>query len=292
MCGGYPVGVLVCCIYCREVRSARGIHTHVDRAHLNKMTYFSGNHGKYDVLSNRAKDKYYQNPKMCFGCQKVLVFDLKRNTYCSRSCAASTTNVGKKHSAETKQKQSITKRRLDVAARADPKYKFNRECAMCGTKFISHRKLKKYLCSDECKKKSLDVDRGVGYNVEHGYKTKEVSGLPYYRNSCGFGFNMADFNDEFDFELIRKHGWYKPTNRGNNLGGVSRDHMYSVKDGYTNKVHPDIMAHPANCRLMIHSDNISKNYRSSITLVQLLERIAWWEEKYGAFTPTGRKPIT
>jgi hypothetical protein len=80
--------------------------------------------------------------------------------------------------------------------------------------------------------------------------------------------------------LIRKYGWYKAKNKGNNLNGVSRDHMYSVMEGYRNNVDPSIISHPANCRLIRHNDNISKLDGSTITLEELLDRIEKWNKKY------------
>jgi hypothetical protein len=87
--------------------------------------------------------------------------------------------------------------------------------------------------------------------------------------------------EEFDFYLVEKHGWYSPTNKKNNLSGVSRDHILSVKDGFDNGIPPHIISHPANCRLMIHTENISKNCSSDITYEELLEKIKKWDEKYG-----------
>lgn len=102
----------------------------------------------------------------------------------------------------------------------------------------------------------------------------------YYRLQCQFNFALSDFPDEFDFDLIRKYGWYKAKNNGNNLNGVSRDHMYSVMEGYRNNVDPSIISHPANCRLIRHNDNISKLDGSTITLEELLDRIEKWNKKY------------
>ena len=104
--------------------------------------------------------------------------------------------------------------------------------------------------------------------------------LRKYRVDAAFTFSLKDFPDEFDFSLIETYGWYKAKNRGNNLGGVSRDHMYSVKDGFLNNVDPKIIAHPANCRLIRQGDNASKKDKSCITLEQLLERIKIWDQKY------------
>lgn len=91
---------------------------------------------------------------------------------------------------------------------------------------------------------------------------------------------MKDYPDEFDFKLIEQYGWYKAKNRGNNPNGVSRDHMYSVVDGFVNNVDPLIVAHPANCRLIRQSENASKKNKSCITLDELKERIRIWNEKY------------
>ena len=65
-----------------------------------------------------------------------------------------------------------------------------------------------------------------------------------------------------------------------NLGGVSRDHMLSVRDGFNKGINPKLLAHPANCRLMIHNENISKNKKSILTENELLIRIEEWDKKY------------
>lgn len=103
-----------------------------------------------------------------------------------------------------------------------------------------------------------------------------------YRNRCNFRFNVYDYPDRFDLSLIAKHGWYSPTgkhgkNRAKmNLTGVSRDHLFTISDGFRLKVDPMIMSHPANCRLMLHTENNVKNGKSSITLSELLDRVNGW----------------
>ena len=66
----------------------------------------------------------------------------------------------------------------------------------------------------------------------------------------------------------------------NNLKGISRDHIFSVKSGYLLAVDPEIISHPANCRLIKQSENSSKNCKNGISLSQLLSRIETWESKY------------
>jgi hypothetical protein len=105
--------------------------------------------------------------------------------------------------------------------------------------------------------------------------------LANYRADCAFKFNLSDFPDEFDFTLIESYGWYKPRNRGNNLSGVSRDHAVSVRYGFENNLPAEHLAHPANCVLMRHGDNVSKYSKNSMSYDDLLKRIEEWDKKYG-----------
>jgi hypothetical protein len=52
--------------------------------------------------------------------------------------------------------------------------------------------------------------------------------------------------------------------------------MFSVHDGFVNRVHPKTLSHPANCELITKEDNYKKGKNSSITLEQLLKRIEEW----------------
>ncbi len=115
-----------------------------------------------------------------------------------------------------------------------------------------------------------------GLSDEEKYKLRLIR----YRELCRFTFSLNQFPDEFDFKLIEEHGWYSAKNRGNNMGGVSRDHMYSVKEGFLNNIDPKIISHPANCRLVRQCDNASKRDSCSITLEELLKRIEEWNKKY------------
>lgn len=67
-----------------------------------------------------------------------------------------------------------------------------------------------------------------------------------------------------------------------NIGGVVRDHIYSRMSGFKNKVFPEILRHPCNCQILLHSDNIKK--QDGITLNELFNKIkkykgTWKEHK-------------
>lgn len=102
-----------------------------------------------------------------------------------------------------------------------------------------------------------------------------------YRQACAFKFAIKNFPEEFDCLLLEQYGIYKASNRGNNLTGVSRDHMISINYGFKNKIPSKIIAHPANCQLLLHSENSKKHTKCSITLEELVERIRIWDLKYG-----------
>jgi hypothetical protein len=108
------------------------------------------------------------------------------------------------------------------------------------------------------------------------YTEKNKEPFELYREKCSFKFSLNDYPDKFDMKLVEELGWYSPSNKKNNLDGVSRDHMISVKEGFINDIDPAIISHPANCNLIQHRKNQSKRAKSSITIEELLERIARW----------------
>lgn len=184
----------------------------------------------------------------CVYCDKKFdsVLSEKRK-FCSSKCSGKHGSIGRKLSEETKNKirKSLTKGR---------KIK-KRYCKKCGNILNKPR----IIICNKCKSNY--------YN--------------YYRRECDFDFNIYDFKKEFDIYLIEKYGKYSPSNKRNNLNGISMDHMYSVKMGFDNNINPYIIKHPANCKLMKHNENNSKKTNSSITYDELLKRIEEWNKKYG-----------
>lgn len=113
------------------------------------------------------------------------------------------------------------------------------------------------------------------------YRASDKEGVERYRQLCEFKFSVKDYPEEFNLKLIQEHGWYQAANRGNNLDGVSRDHIVSVKFAFENNIDPELIAHPANCRLMRHTKNQKKKSGSDMTLEELKEKIKKWDNKYG-----------
>jgi hypothetical protein len=65
------------------------------------------------------------------------------------------------------------------------------------------------------------------------------------------------------------------------------DHRLSIHSGYTKFPLPvplNVLCHPANLKVIAGKDNISKNYRSSITLRKLKSQIREFDQKFGKVT--------
>lgn len=145
---------------------------------------------------------------------------------------------------------------------------YTNTCEFCGKQFVTKKKHQK-CCSVSCAAKNR-------------YKTNKTI-KNEYKHACSFTFALNSFLDEFDFALVEQFGWYKAKNHGNNLYGISRDHIFSQDDGLKYLIDPYIISHPANCRLLQHNKNASKHNKSDITIDDLILKIHQWHAKYGVY---------
>lgn len=178
--------------------------------------------------------------------------------FCDHVCSAQYNNKFRKHSDETKNK--IRNKLLELGKLKSPKEKTLKQ--------INKKEIKYRICKN-CGKEIFQIRKTYCDECRINYYS-------IYRPSCEFTFNIDDYKSVLDFNLLNEYGKYSPSNKGNNLNGISRDHMYSVKDGFINSVDYNIIKHPANCKLMKHTDNNKKKTNSSITLDELNERIRNW----------------
>lgn len=272
----------VCCLYCKKEFSVRGIFTHVDRSHLGSTKYSSGNNGAYKKLSDDAiarsellKNNYNKCPKKCVECSVNIPYEKKDNKFCGNKCSAVYENKQRKNTGWSLSYESKKKISEKLSGREYIKgITLTQKCKNCHTDFtyIGNTKLRSFCCGSCSSLYYAKTRREKLRYTKSDYEN--------YRIDCKFNFNLADFTNEFDFSLIEKHGWYKAKNRGDNLNGVSRDHMVSVKYGFENGIPPNIISHPANCSLMLHNDNVSKYKKCSLTLEELVFRIEMWDLIY------------
>ncbi len=107
-----------------------------------------------------------------------------------------------------------------------------------------------------------ELDATGQWNLEQYYKLSEFRFSPYtYSNMKGY-------------DLLLKYKVYHPIH---NKEGVVRDHMISRIYGFRNGINPLTIAHPANCELMLATDNSSKSGSNSLQLEELHGRISKWE---------------
>ncbi len=257
------------CIYCNKIfenEEGRVFSNHVRWCVKNITNGDKGSKSISNAKFNRkiklfgCIEKYVVFCNICNKSFEIFehknIFTEKKAYFCSRSCS----NTRESVSESTKQKISAS---LEKAAEERGLKK--KKCIVC--KKIINLKLKRKTCDNYCLTKLKESKKGS--DVKKNYRSK-----------CSFKFSVYLYPDEFDFSILNELGWYKAKNRGNNLDGVSRDHMVSVIYGYENNIDPLIIAHPANCRLIKHNENVSKGKKNIISYEELLDRIKNWDEKY------------
>ena len=129
---------------------------------------------------------------------------------------------------------------------------------------ISETKKKQVISEEQKKQISIGLKRYFKLNPIK----KKILDSEYQRYylDCQFKFNVYDYPSEFNLALLEEFGWYKAKNKGDNLHGISRDHMISIAEGYKLKIDSSIIAHPANCRLIKQIENSSKGKKSLISI--------------------------
>lgn len=207
---------------------------------------------------------------ICENCGSEHSGEYGSGRFCSIKCARGYATKSKRAEINDKVSASMTGRKLSAShvSNIEAGNNFNRKesiiksCMSCGTSMkCSPSMIRKKFCSTKC---------------WVNYTEKNKDDFLLYRQRCAFDFDIADYPDKFNVELVEQLGWYSPKNKGNNLNGISRDHRLSVREGFELGVTPEIIKHPANCELMPHRQNQKKKSNSSISLEELLHRISKW----------------
>ena len=184
---------LCSCIICRQVKSAKGIHSHYSWEHTTNGNLQASNNGKKGAeltainnknRSNANKEKYNQNPKLCKNCSTELPYSSRANIFCSSTCSATYNNKHRVLSEETKDilrktlaqnKKPIIKKLTRVS-----------RCNNCGKYFPGDRKT----CSAACHSKILsntaknNPKMGGNKNTRaHGWYTSIFAGTVWLESS-------------------------------------------------------------------------------------------------------------
>lgn len=249
------------CPHCKKM--IHGNHA----VYANHVRWCDDNHNTKRHFHRETKKKIFtQKCVVCGESYNVLVTDKQfekgnfRKTccdICSKKLTAMKTDKSIKNKKISRANKKIS--RTNKKIRLIP-------CKYCG-KIFSPRKIKNIFCSPKCS--------ALYRSNTDDYKK--------YRYQCSFKFGLNEYPGYFDLSNIKTLGIYKPTNRGDNPNGISRDHMISIKYGYEHNIDPYLISHPANCQLMTQTENIRKNKNCSITLQELYNRVERFEMLYGKY---------
>lgn len=235
-----------------------------EKGELKKFKVTCAKCGREFEVEERAKD-----------------FPSKEKYYCSRTCANSheRTEESRRKTSQSLQKYA----RAQGMKIAQDTFQEDKICPICGKVFHTIH-VNQITCSRKCahKLKALNIAKEkFGKITDDIEKGKFLYSL--YRHQCNFKFALNQFPTEFDFSLIKENGWYKAKNHGDNLYGVSRDHIFSVNEAFKQQIDPYYISHPANCKLLLHSDNVSKSDDCGITFEELKNKVDKWNDKYGVY---------
>lgn len=219
------------------------------------------------TISEKSKARYAQmrletqarDTKKCLYCGDTFIGS---RTFCNHSCAASFNNRRRApRSEESKKKVSESLRRLrprKVTAEVWGEFSILLlcKCRHCRSQFFD-RSIRRQYCP----------------NCSQVYGSNG-------RNKYCFKFNVFDYPDLFDLELIRSRGWHAFGGRkAKNTKGLTRDHRVSVNCAIKNKLDPYYISHPVNCEIMSFDDNNRKKTRSSITYDELVSQVDAYDSK-------------
>lgn len=209
-------------------------------------------------------DQYYQNPNNCPECNSIIEYDYKTlKTFCTSSCAAKFNN---KHREVNWATVEWRERQARLSVNTKRKKKFSLKIKISSHDILGDfTKVKRCHC-DYCSVVYYTKDRTKFCpNCSHLYSKGSI-----YR----FRFNVFDYPDLFDLELIKKIGWHSFGGRFNyNPEGITRDHKVSVSYAVKNDCDPYYITHPMNCELMSFEQNNKKKGNCSITYEQLISLV-------------------
>lgn len=122
------------------------------------------------------------------------------------------------------------------------------------------------------KKKIREIHEESGY--WRSIEDKEPYQIYFEKSSFKHGFKTNNINE---IELIKKYGIFCPKT---NTKGCVRDHLLSRRYGFDNNIPIWIISHPANCEVILHSENVRRSMTCDnlISLEELLRRIENWKD--------------
>ena len=122
--------------------------------------------------------------------------------------------------------------------------------------------------------------KGIETKIENGtiQPIEDRDAYDVYCQAASFKHGFKT-NCEKQKALLKEYGVFNARNN-KNTNGCGRDHLLSRRYGFDNNIATWIISHPANCEIVLNSENIRRANTNDnlITLEELLERIGNWAE--------------
>ena len=175
---------------------------------------------KYDIdLSvfdtKLTPEKYYEKPKYCQQCGKIIPYEKRTNKFCSSSCAATYNNTGRVRIKKTIEKPSIKKQII----------KEKHYCLFCGNELTKYRQEK--FCSKKCQleqkhkdfierwKKGYEFGMKGEYGISNHIRRYLLEKYNCKCQLCGWG-NKNEYTNKYPLEVHHIDGDYT-NNKEENL---------------------------------------------------------------------------
>lgn len=223
--------------------------------------------------------------------------------FCDRNCQRLYLK-GRKHSPETIEKISIANSGEKNGRYKDGHTYKTSYCPVCGKEkdwraktckscykpqpFLGRKHSKENLSiiGEKSKKKFQDEEFMKTWKTNH-HKMMEEKGYwkPLHLQDDFWVYKALAMWKENYFNNKHVKGQkkielYEIYNPRKNKTGLVRDHMYSINSGFDNGVFPEILRHPANCEIMLNTENSKKCRNNSISLEELLDKILYYKYDY------------
>lgn len=111
-------------------------------------------------------------------------------------------------------------------------------------------------------------------------RLEEVSAYEKYYKEAEWVARMWDLVEN---SLLRTNGVFNPIT---NTNGCVRDHMFGRREGFRLNVPPILLRHPANCQILLNSENVKKARTNDVSqsledLIQAIQNYTtfWFEQE-------------
>lgn len=234
------------CIICHEEFTNKGLTRHFITSHSDERNF--------------AVHEYNKNPNKCIECENIISYyeNRKQHKFCSQTCARIRDNrIRLETGWKPPELSDESRRKLSVASSNRPRKKSPKRKAPEFSKVYFCKKCIKFHNTRRCSSPT---------NSRYNYK---------------FQFNIYEYPDLFDLELLNKVGFYGTGSKKGggklNINGMARDHKISITDAIKNNYDSYYITHVLNCELMFQRDNRKKQTKSSITYEELVTAVVEWD---------------